>query len=297
MGSAPAAVASGRMFATLLGPLPRPPLPDDAAPEAVLDAVLALQAEHGLDPLTSVGWDLVDGDAVASWRAASARTDRLVKAVLDGPVSSGMDPVTLRSSLFALAEAGCAWIEIHEPQATTIDDDAGRDRFGDAHRALTAGLSGVHLSLALTGGSAERLGIDAVLAGGYSSIAVDLIDGPDNWRLVAAMPPDRGIIAGALSTRAGSDDGPEMLLWAAAYAASTAGRGGARVGLATADSLAHLPWDAAVAKVASLGAAARLAEATADEIRATVDPRALDIRSAAMGRGLPAPRSAPPRRP
>jgi len=285
------------MFATLLGPLPRPPLRDDAAREEILDAVLGLQAAHGLDPVTSAGWDLVAGDTVASWRAASARTDRLVKAVLHGPVSSGTDPVMLRSSLFALAEAGCAWIEIHEPKSTTIDDDAARRRFADAHRALTAGLDGVHLSLALTGGSAERLGVDAVLAGGYSSIAVDLIDGPDNWRLVAAMPSDRGIIAGALSTRAGSDDGPEMVLWAAAYAASTAGRGGARVGLATAGSLAHVPWDVATEKVARLGAAARLADATADEIRETVDPRALDIRSAAMGRGSPAPGTPPaPRR-
>ena len=50
------------MFVTLLGPLPRPPLPDDAASEQVLDAVLALQVEHGLDPLTTAGWDLPDAD-------------------------------------------------------------------------------------------------------------------------------------------------------------------------------------------------------------------------------------------
>jgi len=40
------------MFATLLGSLPRPSLADDADPVAVLDAVLELQVEHGLEPLT-----------------------------------------------------------------------------------------------------------------------------------------------------------------------------------------------------------------------------------------------------
>lgn len=292
------------MFATLLGPLPRPPLPDDAAPEQVLDAVLALQVEHGLEPLTTAGWDLPGwdlpgGDPVASWRAAAGRQPgRLVKAVVTGPITSDTRPDTLRATLLALAQAGCTWIEVHEPAATTIDDDAGRARFAEAHRTMTAGLDGVHLSLALLGGSADALGIDALLAGAYASLAVDLIDGPDNWRLVAAWPGDRGVVAGALATRAGSDDGPEMLLWAAAYAASTAGRGGDRVGLATAGSLAQLSWEVAARKVARLGEATRLATASPDEIRDTVDPRALDHRSAALGRSSPRPSPRPswPRR-
>lgn len=279
------------MFATLLGPLPPPPLPDDAAPEKVLDAILALQVEHGLEPLTTAGLVRLEEDRVASWRAATARQPgRLVKAVVTGPVTSDTPPETIRVTLLALADAGCTWIEIHEPAATTIDDDAGRTRFAEAHGALTAGLDGVHLSLALLGGSADALGIDALLVGAYASLAVDLIDGPDNWRLVAAWPGDRGVVAGALPTRAGSDDGPEMLLWAAAYAASTAGRGGDRVGIATAGSLAHLPWDVAARKVARLGEAARLATASPDEIRGTVDPRSLDNRSAAVGRYAPRPR-------
>ena len=87
----------------------------------------------------------------------------------------------------------------------------------------------------------------------YASLAVDLIDGPDNWRLVRAAPRERGIVCGALSPHPGSDDGPETLLWAAGYAASSAGRGPDRVGLATASSLAALPWEAAVRKIARLG--------------------------------------------
>lgn len=273
------------MFATLLGPLPRPPLPDDAAAEALLEVVLGLQVEHGLEPLTADGFGPAPRDPVATWRAATElQPDRLIKAALVGPVTTGADAAVARTQLLALAEAGCRWIEIHEPAASTVRDDAGRAPFAEAHRTLTAGLEGVHLSLAIIGGSADALGIGAALAGAYASLAVDLIDGPDNWRLVAAARAAVGVVAGAMSTRPGSDDGPELLLWAAGYAASTGGRGPDRVGIATAGSLAHLPWDVAARKVERLGAAARLAQADPEDVRAAVDPRALDSRSAALGR-------------
>ncbi len=276
------------MFATLLGALPRPSLPLDAAPEAILDAILELQVTQGLEPLTDGGWPVVIDDPVAAWTATTQRAAGLVKAVVLGPVSAAAPRADLRRTLLGLADAGCTWIEVHEPAATTIDDDDGRTRFAETHRALTDGLDGVHLSLALLGGSAAALGIDAVLAGAYASLALDLIEGPDNWRLASDAPKDRGIVCGALATSAGSDDGPEILLWAAGYAASTGGRGQDRVGLATAGSLAHLTWDLAARKVERLGHAARLAAAPADERKSTIDPRAVDIRSAAMGRWDPA---------
>jgi hypothetical protein len=136
---------------------------------------------------------------------------------------------------------------------------------------------GVHLSLAITGGNADAAGIDTTLAGSYASLALDLIDGPDNWRLAVAAPTEVGILCGAVSARAGSDDGPEMLHWAADYAASTRGRGMARVGLATAGSLAGLSWDEAAEKVRRLGEAARLVTASREERLASIDPRALDV--------------------
>jgi hypothetical protein len=277
------------MFATLLGPLPRPQLPDDAAAEAVLDAILAVQVEHGLEPLTDGGWPLDRGDLVVSWRATSARTDRLVKAVIEGPFSSGRPAAELSAVVQGLADAGCRWIEVHEPGAAGIGTDPeARVRFADAHRALTADFGGdVHLSLAITGGNADTAGIETILAGAYSSLALDLIDGPDNWRLATTTPTEVGLICGAVSTRAGSQDGPETLLWAAGYAASTRGRGPARVGLATAGSLAELPWDVAVEKVRRLGEAARLATLPLEERRAAIDPRAVDSRSAALGRYEP----------
>jgi hypothetical protein len=277
------------MFATLLGPLPRPTLAEDAAPEAVLDAVLDLQVEHGLDPLTDAGWGLDREDPVAGWGATAARTDRLVKAVVDGPFSSEQPAPELRAVLLGLADAGCRWIEVHEPAATGIGATSdARARFMDMHATLTADLAAdVHLSLALTGGSADDAGIETFLAGAYASLALDLIDGPDNWRLATAWPADRGLICGALSAREGSDDGPEMLLWAARYGASTRGRGPARVGLATAGSMAALSWDVAAEKVRRLGEAARLAAAPLDEQLASIDPRAIDKRSAALGRFEP----------
>ena len=118
---------------------------------------------------------------------------------------------------------------------------------------------------------------------------LDLIAGPDNWRLVVATPGDRGIVCGAISTAAGSEDRPEVLLWAAGYAASTGKRGPARVGLATASSLAGLPWPIAMRKLQVLGESARLADEPPNAARLRLDPRAVDSRSAALGRVGPRP--------
>ena len=277
------------MFATLLGALPRPPLAADAAPEAVLDMCLALQVEHGLEPLTDGGWP-VDGDVVQSWRKTAERAGRLVKATVIGPWTSGRAAADVRTDIVALAGAGCAWIEIHEPAAVALGEDE-RARFADAQRDLTADLGrAVHLSLAITGGNADAAGIDTILAGAYASLALDLIEGPDNWRLAVAAPAEVGVICGAVSGRPGSDDGPETLLWAADYAASSRGRGMDRVGLATAGSLAGLSWDKAAAKVRRLGEASRLVTASREERLESIDPRAVDIRSAALGRAAPSPR-------
>jgi hypothetical protein len=279
------------MFATLLGPLPRPPLPPDAPAESVLDACLSLQAENGLEPLTDGGWPPSASDPVGSWMTAAGRAGGLVKAVLDGPISTGRSVEVVRQDLLGLAEAGCRWIEIHEPAATSIGNHAAAGiRFADAHRELTADLGpDLHLTLAITGGSADAAGIETVLAGSYASLAVDLIDGPDNWRLVVETPGATGIICGALSAHRGSGDGPEHLLFAARYAASTGGRGMERVGLATSGSLGNLTWDEAAIKVRRLGEAARLVTTSPKERREALDPRAVDSRSAALGRVEPPP--------
>jgi hypothetical protein len=282
------------MFATLLGPLPRPVLPADAEPEARLIEIIRAQETAGLEPIIDAGFGV--GDTVVDrWRATSSLTDRPVKSVLLGPYSSGLagsgGPAAidgLRADLLALVAAGCGFIEIHEPAATRIGtNEVERARFREAHQRLLDGVSGAHLSLAITGGNADAAGIETLLAAPYASLAVDLIAGPDNWRLVATTPADRGIVCGALSPEPGSDDRREVLLWAVAYAASTGGRGPTRVGLATASSLAGLSWDQAERKLAILGDAARLADLPAEERMRAVDPRSLESRSAAAGRYIP----------
>ena len=281
------------MFATLLGSLPRPPLAPDASDLDLVEAAVRAQESAGLEPVTDGG--LENGrPPLDRWLAMAGLTDRAGKQDVVGPLTlaRGGDAASVlaaaearNADLRALAAAGCPLIEVHEPAAIDVGaDPAARRLFRDAHRRLLDGVTGTHLSLVIIGGSAHTTGIETLLAAPYASLAVDLIAGPDNWRLVVATPGDRGIVCGALSSEPDSDDAVEVLLWAAAYAASTAGRGPARVGLATAGSLAGLPWEAALAKMRRLGEAARLAELPPDELRRRIDPRAVDIRSAALGR-------------
>jgi methionine synthase II (cobalamin-independent) len=294
------------------------------------------QESAGLEPITDgrLRWPAFDGPikfaaashptwvrpwTVEAWRFAAAATSSAVKQALPGPYTLGRwmagvrkvaSPdraaitmsfaAAIRAEILALAEAGCPIVEIEERDAGLIGaDETERRLFREAHLALTDAVAGIHLSLAIVGGNADTAGIDTILAAPYASLAVDLIDGPDNWRLVTQVPGDRGIVAGAMSPRHPSDDGPELLLWAAGYAASTNGRGPTRVGLGTAGSLAELPWDLADRKLKRLGEAARLASLPAAEAAAQLDPRAVDIRSAAAGQYVPrgAPRRAPQRAP
>lgn len=269
------------MFGTLLGDLPRPTLPPDAAPEALLDAMLRAQDEAGIEPVSDAGFG-IGATPLDRWRATVARTDRITKQAVTGPFSRGVGPSIVRNELLALAGAGCPYIEVHEPAATGISEVAGSGAFAAAHDGLLDGLDGVHVSLVVTGGNADRAGTETLLTASFASLAVDLIDGPDNWRLVTATPGDRGIVCGVVSGRPTADS-KEVLLWAAEYAASTRGRGPARVGLATSGSLASLSWEQAVHKLGVLGEAVQLAELTPDERAQHLDPRAVDIRSAALG--------------
>jgi hypothetical protein len=60
-----------------------------------------------------------------------------------------------------------------------------------------------------------------------------------------------------------------------------------RVGLATASGLGHLPWDVAVKKMERLAEGMRIASLTGHELASALDPRAVDLRSAALGRYHP----------
>jgi methionine synthase II (cobalamin-independent) len=298
------------MFATLLGSLPRPPLPDNARDHDLVTAAVRAQEAAGLEPLTDGG--LRDDESpLAAWLATAGLTDRAVKQVLAGPYTAGhaaggdaaaRTALTLdlaargNAVIRELATAGCPLVEVHEPAAAAIGmDEAERALFREAHLRLLDGVRGTHPSLAIVGGSAHEAGIDTILAASYASLAVDLIAGPDNWKLVAVTPGECGVVCGALQPAPGTNDGPELLLWAASYAASTKGRGPGRVGLATASSLAALDWPAAAAKLEALGRVIRLAEGPVEERLAAFDPRAVSSRAAALGTVDVPPPTSPPR--
>ncbi|HZM71826.1 MAG TPA: hypothetical protein VFC71_00480 [Candidatus Polarisedimenticolia bacterium] len=286
------------MFATVLGGLPWPPLADDAPPDEAVRMAIAAQEAAGIEPLTDGGlaWaldDALEQDVVASWSRAAALTAQPMKQALPGPYSlahrTGALAIEvareLRAQVLALAAAGCPLVEIEETEAHQIGTDAAERRaYRDAHLALTDGVTGTHLSLAVVGGNADTAGVETILAPGYASLAIDLIAGPDNWRLVTAAPQGVGIVLGAMSSAVDGGEGPEMVLWAARYAAS-GGRGSARIGVALVPGLERLPWDVAVRKLNALGNAARIAALPpGEELAASLDPRAIDIRSAALGR-------------
>ena len=299
------------MFGTLLGALPRPTDPDGTpVADHALAVLMALDAQHaaGLEPLTDgrLGWrSATDAGgaaaAAAAWRFASERAPGIVKQALPGPYTLGRRLATedrdrgsrrivdeLRRAIEELAEAGCPIVEIEERDAHLIGEDEGeRERFASAHRRLLEGIEGIHCSLSIVGENADSAGIGTILAAPYASLAVDLIAGPDNWHLVRDAPGEVGIICGAQSPTAPTSEGPELLVWAAAYAASSRGRGPLRVGLATAGGLEGRTWADAVELMRRLGKAAGLAGRPIEEIASELDPRAFDARSAALGRREP----------
>jgi methionine synthase II (cobalamin-independent) len=270
------------MFSTLLGVLPPR---DPASREGVLRDLADVGLELAATGEPPAGRDASPENVVAAWLAASAATDVPVKQVLAGPYSAGRDgragrPIELaeglRPTIEALAAAGCSFVEVAEPDALAIALVEGeRRRFVEAHRRLLDGTSGIHVSLALTGGNLDLAGPSTFFDLAYASYAFDLIAGPDNWRLIASAPGDRGIVLGALDPRPAGDESPELLVWAAHYAASTGGRGTDRVGLANAPSLGDVPWDVALRKLRRVAEAARMAGLlSAEELGKVLDPRA-----------------------
>jgi methionine synthase II (cobalamin-independent) len=274
------------MFSTLLGALPasESPAAADSAEDPLASRIRALE-DAGLDLLASGAPPAppsVDPDeVVAAWRLAAGLTAHPVKVALLGPFSAAIadGPKRVAATIRALAAAGCPMVDIVEPDLTPIAASRDeRSRFVDAHRALFGALGSaepaIHCSLVVGGGNVDTSGPATFFDLPYPSYAFDLIEGPDNWRLIAAAPTDRGIVCGALAARVGGDETPDLLVWAAHYAASTGGRGLDRVGLANAGSLAALPWDVAVRKVRRIAEAARIAAQAPDEAAGRLDPRA-----------------------
>ena len=227
-----------------------------------------------------------------AWRAASALTDYPVAQAVPGPYSLGRRNTGVSAArrrartmaladalavvLRALADAGCPIVVVEEPTAIRIGTNSGERRlFADAHRRLLEGVPDLHAMLAISGGSAADAGPETIFAAPYRSHLFDLIAGPDDWNLVRAAPPDRGIVCAVLRAGPGpSDDQAPILVWAAQYAASTGSRGLARVGLANTTPLRGLSAADALTAARALGRAAGLAAMTPeDAVAAGLDAR------------------------
>jgi methionine synthase II (cobalamin-independent) len=286
-------------------------------------AGLGLLTDGGLrwpDPVGAIGAALLGDRSRASgprwsgpitvdaWTfAATAADDLPVKQCLPGPYSLGRRyapdeaarpaltlafAAALAPEIAALAAAGCPFVQVDEDEAVRIGPDEGeRALFREAHARLLAGLplERPHLSLAISGGNADTAGPETFFSAAYDSHFFDLLEGPDNWRLVTRAPRERGIVLGVVDAHKPERDLVELVVWAIAYAASTGGRGEARIGIAPSGSLAGLPRAAARAKLELLGEVVRLIERRNEEpIAAALDPRAVDPRSGALGRWTPA---------
>ena len=304
------------MFATVLGALPRPP--GDSDDDEAVRTVIAAQERAGLEALTDgrLRWKGARGPltgldggrwraplTVDAWRFAQSCSQSAVKQTLPGPYSLGRRlggssrdrrALTLRlagalhEEVRALAAAGCPLVEIDEPDAVALGDAAKERRlFIEAHHRLTGDTPPTHLSLLLTAGNVVGTESGTFLDVAYASYAVDLIAGPDNWRFVVDIPGDRGVVVGALGPAPDADDSNEVLVWAAHYAAASGRRGLQRVGIANAPGLDAQDWGLVERKLARLGEAATLAAMSGEPLAGRLDPRAVDSRSAALGRYEP----------
>ncbi len=235
---------------------------------------------------------------VEDWRWADHATDMLVKQVLIGPYTlahlalpagSARERLALalaealNQELHALAEAGCPVIQIDEGALTTIGDDAAEwRRYAATQERLTAGLADYHLSLGLYRGAVHPAGHATILDGSHRSYLVDALGGPDAWRFVFAVPPERGIVIGALDAADPTRDETEVMVWALAWAAH-AGRTVERVGIAANGSLRAIGRHAARRKIERMGEAVQIASmGPLHEVAEALDPAPLISRMAPL---------------
>lgn len=234
------------------------------------------------------------------WRWADEATDLPVKQVLVGPYTiarlaePGGAPrgslalglaEAMNAELRALAGAGCPIIQVDEGALATIGDDAGEwALYRATQERLTAGLEPHHLSLGIYHGAVDPAGYASVLDGPYRSYLVDALAGPAAWRFVFALPPERGVIVGALDSGQGLRDEAEVMVWAMAWA-SNGERTGDRIGVAPNGSLRSLGRHETRRKVEQMGEAVRIASmGPLQEVAEALDPAPLDTRMVPLRR-------------
>ncbi len=295
------------VFATLIGPYP----PIDGTAEERLRAAISDQLDAGLGMLSDGRLHHVASPgavetAVAAWRSADrvghhlaaelGLEPPLIKACLVGPWTAGsgephrvrVAAEHMRGAIDALFEAGAPVVQVTEAGIGDIEPgDEDAMALVDAVLAeLTDGIEG-HLSLALAGGRPTRIPAERLFAAPFASYLFDLIHSPDDWSLCARAPTPAGLIVGVADARNPDPDTAAVTIWGARYAASLGGRGASRVGLTTSAGLERLAREAARGKLMALAEAGRQADLPDAELLQVLDPRAIDARSAALGRYEP----------
>jgi len=239
-----------------------------------------------------------DPITVDAWSWADRNSDIMVKQVLVGPytIARLAEPggasrevlalalaEALNAEIHALIAAGCPIIQIDEGALTSIgDDDAEWSLYAETQRRLTAGLADQHLSLGLYRGGIHPAGHGAVLDGPYLSFLVDGFGGPDAWRFVFAVPPEIGIVVGALDAGTRTLDETEVMVWAMAWACPDE-RTTARVGIASNGSLRAIGRHAARRKTELMGEAVRIGSmGPLQEVAEALDPAPLESKMAPL---------------
>lgn len=207
---------------------------------------------------------------VGDYMAASEMTSKPVKAFLPGPYSLYRfskdlhygDPVAaceaigkaLGREAAALEDAGAAWIHFEEPWL-------GRARAEDAaaiRAALGAALAGrrartvVHVPF-----RAPNAIFAAIRELPWTTLGLDLVEGPAGWELIPLFPEGRGVALGLIDARNTRLESADAVAKMASRAASL--RPDLDYQITPTASLEYLPADKAEAKVALLVEAARLA--------------------------------------
>ena len=212
---------------------------------------------------------------VDGFRFAQAQTKHPLKAVLPGPYSLYRfsrdrhyhDPgaalraigEALAAECRALERAGARWLHFEEPWL-------GRARAEEAplaRAALEPLLQGRAAATVLHVPFRSPRAVFAALRGlPWTAVGLDLVEAPDGWDLLDAVPAGRTVALGLLDAR-------NTRLEAASEVAAQVRRARARrpdlsFHLCPTASLEYLPADRAAAKVARLAEAARLATAEED---------------------------------
>jgi hypothetical protein len=287
------------MFATIAGAYPPPELPgQDGLRQVLADQVgcgLGMVSDGSIQRVSSEGdlepvidrWRTADS-IVRELAEADGLEPPLVKACVVGPVTLGGGVGLLRELLVELFRSGAPVVQIDEPILVGITDMDALRRAQEGWLELLRGVEG-HVSLAILGGTVDAAAAESLFGAPFASYLLDLVVGPDNWRLAARAPGDRGLIVGVADARTDRPDTEAVMVWGARYAASMRGRGPERVGLAPSVGLERLSPEAARAKLIALAEAARKAGLPAEQLAREIDPRAVDARSAALGRYQPRP--------